>query len=277
MQGSWLPSERSDVEAYVEKLVDEVAADPSSCISAIGFPNSVPKTSCNRNRKEALDRLGNIVYCPQGITFPVEVLPGEFYKAYHDPTSNGRVTVKLQKALYGCVQSARAWYDHLSKFLTRIGFEANPVDPRVFNRMTADGKHQLTLAIHVDDGLATCADVEELNILEEQLKAEFNNEVDCVVDVPMNFLKGQGYDVSSTLMQDNTSTIRLAENGKSNSDRTRHIGVRYFFVKQYLEDGSMKMEHCPTKEMVADLHENKIIMTMITIMISLIYTSEGCV
>ena len=38
-----------------------------------------------------------------------------------------------------------------------------------------------------------------------------------------------------------------------NSDRTRHIGVRYFFVKQYLEDGSMKMEHCPTKEMVADL------------------------
>ena len=69
----------------------------------------------------------------------------------------------------------------------------------------------------------------------------------------MNFLKGHGYDVSSTLMQDNTSTIRLAENGKSNSDRTRHIGARYFFVKRYLEDGSMKMEHCPTKEMVADL------------------------
>ena len=69
----------------------------------------------------------------------------------------------------------------------------------------------------------------------------------------MNFLKGQGYNVSCNLMQDNTSTIRLAENGRSNSDRTRHIGVRRFFVKQYLEDGSMKMEHCPAKEMVADL------------------------
>lgn len=69
MQGSWLPSERSDVEAYVEKLIDEVATDPSSCISTIGFPNSMPKTSCNRNRKEALEQLGNIVYCPQGITF----------------------------------------------------------------------------------------------------------------------------------------------------------------------------------------------------------------
>ena len=78
MQGSWLPSERSDIEAYVEKLIDEVATDPSSCISTIGFPNSVPKTSCNRNRKEALEQLGNIVYCPQGITFPVEVLPGYY-------------------------------------------------------------------------------------------------------------------------------------------------------------------------------------------------------
>ena len=41
-------------------MIDEVATDPSSCISTIGFPNSMPKTSCNRNRKEALDRLGNI-------------------------------------------------------------------------------------------------------------------------------------------------------------------------------------------------------------------------
>ena len=34
-----------------------------------------------------------------------------------------------------------------------------------------------------------------------------------------NFLKAQGYDVCADLKQDNTSTIKLAENGKSNSDR----------------------------------------------------------
>ena len=69
----------------------------------------------------------------------------------------------------------------------------------------------------------------------------------------VQFLKCQGYNVDARLKQDNTSTIKLAENGRSNSDRTRHIGIRYFFIKQYLEDGTMRIEHCPTKEMLADI------------------------
>ena len=65
-------------------------------------------------------------------------------------------TVKLEKALYGCVQSARLWYNYLSDFLKSIGFEANPC---VFNRKSASGK-QCTLAIHVDDGLAIAISLE---------------------------------------------------------------------------------------------------------------------
>ena len=52
----------------------------------------------------------------------------------------------------------------------------------------------------------------------------------------VNFLKAQGYDVCVDLKQDNTSTMKLAENGRSNSDRTKHINVRLFFIKQYLDD-----------------------------------------
>ena len=68
-----------------------------------------------------------------------------------------------------------------------------------------------------------------------------------------NFLKAQGYDVCVDLKQDNTSTMKLAENGRSNSDRTKHINVRFFFIKQYLDDDVMKISHCPTKEMIADI------------------------
>ena len=355
----------------------------------------------------------------------------------------GQCTVKLEKALYGCVQSARLWYNYLSEFLKSIGFEANPVDPCVFNRKSSSGK-QCTLAIHVDDGLATCEDLEELKLLDQQIKQKFNNEVDSEVGCTnfdylgmlvqvdpgndatltmqsyitetskehgvegvaatpatenlfkidedaevlsktakekfhravaqllylstrvrpdillpitflcsrvanptledldkltrvmkylngtyelgiklgeygkdigitvyadasyavhpdckshggivvynnrgpvyvkcakqkmvskssteaelitlsdavslaaynINFLKGQGYDVCAELKQDNTSTIKLAENGRSNSDRTKHIQVRYFFVKQYLDQKVMKISHCPTKEMIADI------------------------
>ena len=42
----------------------------------------------------------------------------------------------------------------------------------------------------------------------------------------VNFLKGQGYDVSATLMQDNMSTMKLAQNGRSTSDRTKHLKRR---------------------------------------------------
>ena len=45
--------------------------------------------------------------------------------------------------------------------------------------------------------------------------------------------------------------MKLAENGKSDSDRTKHIEVRLFFVKQYLDDKAM-VSHCPTKETIAD-------------------------
>jgi hypothetical protein len=67
------------------------------------------------------------------------------------------------------------------------------------------------------------------------------------------FLKYQGMDFTPELMQDNMSTIKLAEKGRSTSDRTRHIKIRYYFVNQFIENGEMKIKYCPTDEMVADV------------------------
>jgi hypothetical protein len=68
-----------------------------------------------------------------------------------------------------------------------------------------------------------------------------------------HFLQGQGYDVGpATLYQDNQSTIALMENGKSGCERTRHIAIRYFFVKDRIGSGEIRVEYCPTDAMVAD-------------------------
>ena len=69
----------------------------------------------------------------------------------------------------------------------------------------------------------------------------------------IQFLKCQGYDVRPNLFQDNLSTMALANNGRSTSDRTRHINIRYFFIKQYLDNNTMTMEHCPATDMIADI------------------------
>jgi len=70
----------------------------------------------------------------------------------------------------------------------------------------------------------------------------------------LNFLKTIGLELqSATMHQDNMSTMRLAANGRSNSDRTKHIRLRYFFIKQYLDSGEFELVHCPTDIMVADI------------------------
>ena len=38
--------------------------------------------------------------------------------------ADGTIVVQLDKALYGCVESARLWYDHLRKTLEAMGFQA---------------------------------------------------------------------------------------------------------------------------------------------------------
>ena len=83
----------------------------------------------------------------------------------------GRLTVRLEKALYGCVQSVRLWYNTFSGFLETIGFKKNETDKCVMNRMV-NGK-QLTVMIYVDDLLITCESQEAIQELTEQLRLEY--------------------------------------------------------------------------------------------------------
>lgn len=69
-----------------------------------------------------------------------------------------------------------------------------------------------------------------------------------------NFLICQGYPMGeATLFQDNMSTIAMIKNGRSNSDRTRHINIRYFFIKDRVDAGEITIKHKPTADMIADI------------------------
>jgi hypothetical protein len=68
-----------------------------------------------------------------------------------------------------------------------------------------------------------------------------------------NFLQSQGYDTGPAIVhQDNKSTITLAEKGRSTNNRTRHISIRYFFVKDRIESKDIRVTYTGTDEMMAD-------------------------
>jgi hypothetical protein len=68
------------------------------------------------------------------------------------------------------------------------------------------------------------------------------------------FLEEQGYPPTETIVyQDNLSAMQLEKNGRASSGkRTRHINIRYFFIKDKVDSGEVKLEWCPTKQMLAD-------------------------
>jgi hypothetical protein len=68
-----------------------------------------------------------------------------------------------------------------------------------------------------------------------------------------NFLALQGYPRQPVrVYQDNLSTIKLIEKGRSTSELTRHIDLGFFWLHDLLARGLITLEYCPTAQMVAD-------------------------
>lgn len=79
--------------------------------------------------------------------------------------------VQLDKALYGCVQSALLWYELYSTTLKDMGFVLNPYDLCVANS-TINGK-QCTIVWYVDDNKISHADPKVVDDIISKLESKF--------------------------------------------------------------------------------------------------------
>jgi len=57
---------------------------------------------------------------------------------------------------------------------------------------------------------------------------------------------------ATTLYEDNQGTIALAKNPKSHS-RTKHIDIKYHYVREAVEEKNIKLVYCSTEGMIADI------------------------
>ena len=94
-----------------------------------------------------------------------------------DKKGNYVAYAKLNKALYGLLQSARKWYEHLRAVMLKFGYKHSLFDPCIFNKFNKDGVIVATAAFHVDDGIIVADNDELLNELEKNFLNEFEGEV----------------------------------------------------------------------------------------------------
>jgi hypothetical protein len=69
-----------------------------------------------------------------------------------------------------------------------------------------------------------------------------------------HFMTAQGYPPKTNFLeQDNESAIKLEVNGRvSAGAKSRHLDIRFFWIKENLEDLHIKVRHCRTLKMLAD-------------------------
>ena len=57
---------------------------------------------------------------------------------------------------------------------------------------------------------------------------------------------------TTRMLEDNQGAIALARNPVNHS-RTKHIDIKYHYVRQAVEENIIALEYCPTSEMIADI------------------------
>ena len=87
---------------------------------------------------------------------------------------NGTVIVRLDKCLYGCIESARKWQLNVMQTMSDNGMKPNAYDPCVLNKTCRDGA-QLTIAVYVDDILMTSTNEEEMEEMLEAIKNRYGD------------------------------------------------------------------------------------------------------
>jgi hypothetical protein len=100
----------------------------------------------------------------------MKILEGYKMPEAYNSKSRSIYSIKLQRSLYGLKQSGRRWYNRLSEYLLKEGFENNPIYPCIFIKKLEYGFAIIT--VYIDD-LNFVGTLEELIKTVTYLKDEF--------------------------------------------------------------------------------------------------------
>nr|GEV18464.1 retrovirus-related Pol polyprotein from transposon TNT 1-94 [Tanacetum cinerariifolium] len=165
---------------------------------------------------------------------------------------------KLKKALYGLKQAPRAWYDKLSLFLLQNHFFKGTIGPTLFIRRF--NNEILVVQVYVDDIIfgsthprwsSKKQDCTTLSTAE----AEYVSLSACCAQVlwMRTQLTDYGFHYNKIpIYCDLKSALAISCNLVQHS-RTKHIVVRYHFIKEHVEKGMIELYFVKTDYQLADI------------------------
>jgi hypothetical protein len=120
----------------------------------------------------------------------------------------------------------------------------------------SDGKSHTGMCIKHGNGTIECKSTKQ----RINTKSSTESELIALSDMGTTaiwineFIKHQQYNLTTTVIyQDNKSTITMINNGNNNKERTRHIDLRYFWLRDRIKSGEIIITYKQTKEMIADI------------------------
>jgi hypothetical protein len=119
-----------------------------------------------------------------------------------------------------------------------------------------DGKSHTGVTISMGKGPIMSKSTKQKLVSKSSTEAELialSDSASVVIWV-RNFLTAQGYKMPpAEVYQDNTSTMAMVAAGMPTSNRTRHISIRFFFVKDRVTSGELDISYVRTADMVSDI------------------------
>ena len=121
----------------------------------------------------------------------------------------------------------------------------------------ADGKSHTGSCIAIGDvGAVHCRSSKQTIVTKSSTEAELVGLSDSAnqgIHV-RNFLILQGHKIGPVILyQDNQSCMALMERGRAGAERTRHIQIRYFWVKERVQTGEVRVEYLRSEDMYANV------------------------
>nr|GEV58537.1 hypothetical protein [Tanacetum cinerariifolium] len=173
-----------------------------------------------------------------------------------DPDNPNHV-YKLKKALYGLKQAPSTWYDMLSSFLISQDFSKGSVDPTLFIRRNGN---DILLISQSPRGIF----INQSKYALESLK-KYGFESCDPVDTPMvekskldEDKEGKAVDPSCYRGMIGTLLYLIASRPDLQFSicmyaRSRHIDIRYYFIKKHVENGVIELYFVNTEYQLADI------------------------